>query len=57
MHAGIPFTNGSHTDGIASSWAPATTSVGTAMSPTRSTTLQSLREPTTWNSLGPFMVW
>ena len=43
--------------GVASSWAPATTRVGTLMPGRRSTTLQSFIEPTTWNSLGPFIVW
>src|SRR5919198_1984908 len=40
--------------GVASSCSPVTTSVGTSISPSRSTTLHSRSVPVTWNSLGPF---
>ena len=43
--SGMRLTKGSHTDGIASSCAPATTSVGTAMPPSRSTTAPVLEGP------------
>ena len=43
--------------GVASSKRPEVTSVGAAISPRRSTISHVSRVPTTWNSLGPFIVW
>ena len=55
--ARIRSTSGTCSAGVASSCSPLMTNVGTRMSSSRSVEDQSLIEPMTWNSEGPFIVW